>query len=200
MRASDQKLIQRLQERNADRKRATDGGIHRRKPFLTATTKEIEVAEQEIGFEFPELLHAIYSQVGNGGFGPAYGIVGFKWGQSLDGYTLESCHRKMEKLERTNTVWRWPKRLLPLANYGCGMWSCVDCEYQRFPLVLWDPNNLHATLDGADARLNWGSAFWDQGLSLRTWLEGWLAQKPEPEPKRPSDSWMQKRLGFSLPK
>jgi hypothetical protein len=200
MRLSDQLLIQGLQQRNADRNRATGSGVHRRKPFLTATAKEIQVAEQEIGFEFPDLLRTIYSQVANGGFGPEYGIVGIKWGASLDGVTLESGYRKMEKLERRHNVWQWPKRLLPLANYGCGMWSCVDCDLPSLPMILWDPNNLDSNLDGADARLNWGSTFWDQGLSLRGWLEGWLAGRPQSEPKRPSDSWTKKRLGFKLQK
>ena len=68
------------------------------------------------------------------------------------------------------------------------------------PMILWDPNNLNADLDGPDARLNWGNSFWDQGLSFRTWLEGWLTEKEQPEPKWPSDSWMRKRLGFRLPK
>jgi hypothetical protein len=67
-------------------------------------------------------------------------------------------------------------------------------------MVLWDPNNLDAELGGADARLNWGNSFWDQGLSFRKWLEGWLAGKQPPEPKWPSDSSMRKRLGFALPK
>lgn len=200
MRTSDQNLIQRLQERNADRLRATDGGKHRRKPFLTASDREIEVAEEERGFEFPELLRALYSHVANGGFGPALGILGFKWGACVDGHSLESCHRSMQKLELKNSAWRWPGSLLPLAGYGNDIWSCVDCDSRTSQLVLWDPRNLDASLDGTDAQLNWGGAFWDQGLTLRTWLEGWLAQKPEPKRKRPSDSWMRTRLGLSLRK
>ena len=67
-------------------------------------------------------------------------------------------------------------------------------------MTLWAPGNLDARLDGDDARLDWGNAFWDQGQSLKAWLEGWLVEKPEPEPKWPSDSWMRKRLGFTLRK
>jgi hypothetical protein len=106
----------------------------------------------------------------------------------------------MAKLARENPVWRWPERLLPLANYGCGMWSCVDCEYRTLPMILWDSDNLDSDLTAADARLNWGNSFWDQRLAFRAWLEGWLAGKPEPEPEWPSDAWMRKRLGFTLPK
>jgi SMI1 / KNR4 family (SUKH-1) len=200
MPAFAQELVQRLQERNADRDRATDGGIHPRKPVAPVAAKAVQVAERAIGFNLPELLSAIYLKVGNGGFGPEYGIVGIKWGAKLGGYTLETCYQSMLKLEKENSVWRWPQQLLPVANYGCGMWSCVDCAYQKLPMVLWDPNNLDADLDSADARLNWGNSFWDQGLSLKTWLEGWLAEEQQPEPKWPSDSWMRKRLGFRLPK
>lgn len=201
MRASDDEhLIQRLQVRNADRERATDGGIHARNPIPPVAAKTLQVAERSVGFKLPGLLRAVYLKVGNGGFGPEYGIVGTKGGAKLDGCTLETCYQNMLKLEKENSVWSWPIHLLPLANYGCGMWSCVDCEYQKLPMILWDPNNLDSDLDGADARLNWGNSFWDQGLSFRMWLEGWLAEKQQPEPKWPSDSWMRKRLGFKLPR
>lgn len=192
-------LIQRLQERNADRTRATDGHIHPRKPIPPAATEDLEVAERAIGFKLPELLQAIYLEVGNGGFGPEYGIVGTEAGFKLDKCSLESCYEGMLQLEQENTVWRWPKGLLPVANYGCGMWSCVDCEYEKLPMILWDPNNLDSGLEEADAQLNWGNAFWDQGRSLRAWLEGWLDGNPAPEPKWPSDDWMKERLGFTLP-
>lgn len=200
MRPFDDELIQRLLQRNADRKGATDCGIHARKPIRPVATKALQVAERAIGFELPKLLRRIYLEVGNGGFGPVYGIIGTKGGAKLDGRTLETCYQDMLKLQEENSVWRWPKRLLPVANYGCGMWSCVDCEYQKLPMILWDPNNLDAELDDADARLNWGNSFWDQRQSLRTWLAGWLAETKEPAPQWPSASWMKKRLGFTLPK
>ena len=202
---STQDLVQRLQDRNADRERATTGGIHSRKAFPPVGPKALQATERAIGFKLPELVRALYLTVGNGGFGPEYGIIGTKGGAKLDGCTLETCYQDLIKLESENSVWRWPNHLLPLANYGCGMWACVDCEYQKLPMILWDPNNLDVELEGADARLNWGNSFWDQGRSLTTWLESWLATDEgdevcEPEPKWPSDSWMKKRLGFTLPK
>jgi hypothetical protein len=180
MRAPDQNLIQRLQERNADRDRATDGHIHRQKPIPPVATRDLRVAERALGFQLPDLLRAIYREVGNGGFGPSYGIVGTKEGFKLDKCSLESCYQGMLELEQQNSVWRWPQRLLPLANYGCGMWSCVDCDYKRHPMILWGPTNLNAGLDGADARLNWEHVFWGEAQSFRTWLECWLAEKEVP--------------------
>ncbi len=199
MPSSDQALIRQLQQRNADRNSATDGGIHARKPFPPLAAKDLRAAERAVGFKFPELVRSIYLEVGNGGFGPEYGIVGTKGGAKLDGCSLESCYRDMLKLEEHHAVWRWPQRLLPLANYGCSMWSCVDCEYKRLPMILWDPNNLDSELDADDARLNWGNSFWDQSASLNTWLNRWLSEEESPEPRWPSDAWMKKRLGFTLP-
>src|SRR5262245_17782304 len=115
MPASDQNLIRRLQARNADRERATTGGIHPRKPIPSIAARELQLVERTIGFKLPDLLRAIYRNVGNGGFGPEYGIVGTKGGAKLDGSTLETCYRDMVSLEKENPVWRWPKRLLPLA-------------------------------------------------------------------------------------
>lgn len=200
MRVSHETLIRRLQERNADRERATDGHIHRRKPFPAVTARALRDAEKAIGLSLPDLLRAIYREVGNGGFGPAYGIVGIRGGCKLDNQSLESCYRGMLRLEQQNPVWRWPKRLLPIANYGCGMWSCVDCAFQRLPMILWDPSNLDAGLEDADARLNWANAFWDQERSLPVWLSAWIAGRPEPEPRWASGSWMKKRLGYTMPK
>jgi hypothetical protein len=200
MPTSELNLIQRLKERNSGRERTTHGQIHPRKPIPPAATKALQVAEPALGFQLPDLLRAIYLNVGNGGFGPEYGIIGTKGGFKLEKCSLESCYQRMLQLKKENPVWRWPERLLPLANYGCGMWSCVDCEYKKLPMILWDPNILDSELDGAEAQLNWANAFWDQGRSLRMWLEGWLAGRPEPERKEPSDAWIRKRLGFPLPR
>jgi hypothetical protein len=159
----------------------------------------LQAVERTIGCQLPDAVRNLYLKVGNGGFGPGYGIVGVKGGAKLDGGTLETHYRQFLSLERENPVWRWPRRLIPLANQGCGMWSCVDCEYQKLPMILWDPNPLDDSLTGAQARLNWGSTFWDEGLSLHKWLAGWLAENEPPEPKWPTDSWMKKRLGFTVP-
>lgn len=104
MPATDHELIRRLQERNADRKRATDGGFHPRRPVSPVAAKALQAAERAIGWKLPVLLRAINLKVGNGGFGPEYGIVGIKGGAKLDGCTLETCYQKMLELEDENQV------------------------------------------------------------------------------------------------
>jgi hypothetical protein len=198
MPTSTAQLIQRLQIRNADRAIATDGGMHPRKAVPCVTKQNLIATEKALKFKLPELVRSLYLEVGNGGFGPQYGIVGTHGGAKLDGCTLETCYQQMLELANDCSVWRWPPMLLPLANLGCGMWSCVDCSYARLPMILWDPNNLDDELETGDAEQNWGNSFWDQGLSLNKWLVGWLDGADEPEPKWPTPAWTKKRLGISM--
>jgi hypothetical protein len=111
-----------LKQRNADREHATDGHIHPKKPFAPVARKNLKVAERALGFQVPKLLRAIYETVGNGGFGPEYGIVGTKGGFKLDGCTLESCYQDMVKLDKENAsgggqsvCFRWP-----ITDAACG--------------------------------------------------------------------------------
>ncbi len=198
MSLTDSQLILRLAARNADRSAATDNGGHSKKRVPCVTASGLDAVEKSLGFPLPALIRSLYSEVGNGGFGPEYGIVGTKVGAKLDGYTLESCYAWLLSLGSDNSAWQWPHRLLPLANYGCGMWSCVDLTYQRHPLILWDPNNLDDELEDDEARLNWSHSFWDQGLSLKKSLVNWLNGTEDFDPKRPTASWTRKRLGFKI--
>ncbi|MGB7323632.1 MAG: SMI1/KNR4 family protein, partial [Rubripirellula sp.] len=112
MAASDTKLIERLQQRNADRANATDGGIHPRKPVPCVNKRDLLATEESLGFALPEAVRTLYLQIGNGGFGPQYGIVGTKGGAKLDGSTLETCYQQMLELENECSAWKWPSMLL----------------------------------------------------------------------------------------
>lgn len=196
--ASDLNLLVRLQLRNADRAIATDGGIHPRAAVPTVSAAQLNAIEKSLGFALPQIVRSLYVVVGNGGFGPAYGIVGVRGGAKLEGKTLETCYHGMRQLHREHPMWKWPEQLLPLANAGCGMWSCVDCTYKSLPMILWDPNNLDSDSDDADARIRWCYSFWDQGMSVKAWLRGWLSGCDEPEPKRPSLRWTKSRIEQSF--
>jgi hypothetical protein len=41
-----------------------------------ATVAEVDAAEVALGFAIPPLLRRLYTEVGNGGFGPNYGLEG----------------------------------------------------------------------------------------------------------------------------
>jgi hypothetical protein len=69
-------LIEQIRARAADEKLRTDmaqhgGGFW----FETLSESEIVRAESRLGRRLPSLLRAAYSEIGNGGFGPGYGLL-----------------------------------------------------------------------------------------------------------------------------
>jgi len=55
---------------------------------LAATAEAVNAAEQAVGFPFPCLLRRLWTEVGNGGFGPGYGLLGLEGGPELVPYRL----------------------------------------------------------------------------------------------------------------
>jgi hypothetical protein len=164
----------------------------------------VVAAEGKLGIQLPELLKAAYTQVGNGGFGPDYGFIGLASGaRDEDGNTLVSKYRAMRQLAKGNRHWRWPDRLLPVCNLGCGMWSCLDCVRPNVPVLIFDPNNL-GDLEGDEtdrdeAVLRWTNAFWSEARSFAGWLEAWLDGQPRKEPTWPNETWLRQRLWPNQP-
>jgi hypothetical protein len=192
----EEKLIEQLKERVKDPGRASDEGAVKVRP--PARAQVVDAAERDLGFRLPELLRAIYTQVGNGGFGPAYGFLGVKGGATDErSNTLVGVYRSLHDLVEENAYWQWPEGLLPLCRLGCGMYSCLDCVGSQVPVLTFDPNGIWVDEDEADAHetlLLWVNAFWWEGRSFASWLERWLDDRPEPERTAPSDAWLRKRM------
>ena len=171
-------LIVRLNERAHDPERAIDEGegiTSGGKPIifvaaLPATVQQIVNAEEKLGFVLPDLLRQVYQNVGNGGFGPGYGLFGLP--------TSADDERQLQ----TNPP--WPVALLPLCNWGCGIVSYLDCSRSEAPVVRLDPNvekddlvefaPLPLLFDSADAVED---ACWLESLSLERWLTDWVDGK-----------------------
>ena len=92
---------------------------------LPASADAIEAAEREMGCHFHQLQGRLFKEVGNGGFGPGDGLIGIPGG-SLDVYKRSVIELRQdlfpdhEKLQMPSVV--------PLCDWGCGIWSSVDCE------------------------------------------------------------------------
>src|SRR5690242_12415879 len=111
-------LIDRIRERISDRLRATDGAdLVPPKVFPPATPAAVEAAEQALGFALPPLLRQLYLEVGNGGFGPGYGLSGVPEGAVDDtGYHIVDLYQGFLAAREADLVWRWPERLLPVCH------------------------------------------------------------------------------------
>jgi hypothetical protein len=189
------RLIHRLKKRADDGELACDEFAKPVPPPVSART--VDAAERQLGFSLPELLRQLYLEVGNGGFGPAYGLLGLKSGATdRQGEHLVGVYRSMKSLARESRYWRWPEGLLPLCGLGCGMYSCLDCARVRVPVLIFDPNILGQVdkTDKNEAVLRWTNSFWWQENAFTVWLEGWLDERPEREPTWPHASWLRQRL------
>lgn len=103
-----------------------------------------------LGFALPPLLAGLYTRVGDGGFGPEYGLLSLRQAVSTYG-------------ERRASGWRWPEGVLPIADFGCAMYACVDCRSESAQVLLFDPNP-------GEPDLAWSI----DAPSLADWLRGWL--------------------------
>lgn len=129
-----------------------------------ATPEAVREAEAVIGYKLPRLLRRLYLEVGNGGFGPGYGVLGLSGGHRPGGQTALDLYRRA-----TPTSWRSvvPAGLLPLCAWGCAIYSFTDCSHPDGRMWAWDPNG------GPGGR----EELFDQEVKLGDWLDRWVAGK-----------------------
>lgn len=132
-----------------------------------ATPAALARAESRLGFALPSLLRRIYTEVADGGFGPAHGLFPLR----QDG---SGAHEVESLVEVHDELALAPPQLLPICDWGCASWSCLDCR----------------TDDGAVVTSCGERPLTDTGHDLRSWLHAWLAgadleaEMFEPGPKR----------------
>ncbi|PDT85704.1 SMI1/KNR4 family protein [Bradyrhizobium sp. Y36] len=142
----------------------TDMGQPPRAGLVPATASVIASDEAHLRFRLPPLLKRMYADVGNGGFGPGYGLIGLTNGVPDDtGKTAVAIY----DLFRSDPELTWPDGLLPICHWGCAIYSCVDCRDQDFRMRIFDPNGH----DGDD----WTDAFFDDAPSFEHWISSWAS-------------------------
>ncbi|MFE4695659.1 SMI1/KNR4 family protein [Streptomyces sp. NPDC056738] len=134
--------------------------------FPPITQQEIEAAESAIGYPLPELLRRIYTEVGNGGFGPEAGIASLTPGQRAPGH-MTDWPSSVREHERSRTF-GMPTSWLFLAPGGCSMEWYVSLLAADNPVLFfdadeWDPDEGQNPHDG----------LCHTTASLRQWLRTW---------------------------
>ncbi len=105
-----------------------------------ATLLEVELAEEELGFELPSLLRQIYLEVANGGF---HGMLGLNSGWTDDfGYTSMKLYRENRIHANRYKDWQWREGLLPIYYGGCTVHFLLDCNLKNNPILKWDSGRL----------------------------------------------------------
>jgi hypothetical protein len=117
--------------------------------YAAASTTAVEAAEAQVGFNLPALLRRLYTEVGNGGFGPSAGLVGVERGHpDVNGRNISALYADLR-------AQGWPEGLLPLCDWGGGAWACVDPDTR---IVTMDESGPTKTC-----------------YTLASWLEAWVS-------------------------
>jgi hypothetical protein len=119
--------------------------------YPPASLEVIRSAEVRLMHPLPPLLKRVYLEVSNGGFGPGYGLIG------LDGGHGDPDGRSLAALTEYFLGFGWPPRLLPLWDWGSGMWTCIDHTSPTAAIVTHDPSGAFLT-----------------PFDLASWLTSWI--------------------------
>ncbi|MBO9478323.1 hypothetical protein J7382_12325 [Shimia sp. R11_0] len=135
--------------------------------FPRLSAKDLSDSVLELGFEPPALYVAMLQSIGNGGFGPGYGLMGLVGGATDDqGQTAVDLYKCFAEGDPDELTWKWPQGLLPVCHWGCAIYSCIDCVSADALVKTWDPN---AWEEGTSPE----GAIHSTGMSLADWLENW---------------------------
>jgi|GEM_PF-4917188 len=144
-------------------------------PLPPATPEEVKQAEIEIKMQLPPFLKRLYMEVGNGRWGPGYGLYPL---QKLDGksnsivqtyqdlraMTQADINQMFDEVEDIDKdkPFLWPKQCIQIVDWGCNMYSTIDISLPSCPIYFQDHNTYYS---------KWAI----EADSLHEWLEAWLA-------------------------
>ena len=130
-----------------------------------ASVAELDAAERTLGYRIPPPVRFVYSNVANGGFGPGYGLVGIGGGMTgfMNGTRRWHCEDEyVSQLQQDG--FRWPEGVLPICDWGCAIFSCVDCSS---PDARISRAFLDAMVDGLPDPIR------PEGYGFVDWLVAW---------------------------
>jgi hypothetical protein len=123
---NEDQLIAAIRQRASNPATRTDFADRgRRELGPPASDDAIEAAAREMGCHFHQFHARLLKEVGNGGFGPGDGLIGIPRG-SLD-VAERSVIELRQGLFTDHEKLQMPS-VVPLCEWGCGIWSCVDCK------------------------------------------------------------------------
>jgi hypothetical protein len=105
----------------------------------------LDEAEAQLGFALPELLRRLYTEVGNGGFGPVFGLLPLSRASLGDNppataeFDLVGEYLWLRRAEPDRVArCGWRPGLVPAFYCGCTVFEFVDCLAPGGPVVPLD--------------------------------------------------------------
>lgn len=127
------------------------------RPINPMTERDVAKVEKSLGFKLPLQLRQLYLEIGDGNFGPWFGI------RRLSNWAKDYAKLRAELPEERGR--EWPEALLPIV-YLNGKRVCVDRDSGA--VVLWDKPPKKAS------EKKWLASFIPQSPSVEAWLERWV--------------------------
>ena len=138
------------------------GSLEPLPPLTPATEDEIRECERLLGLPLPPLLRRCYLELGNGRFGPGYGLLPL-W----DPMSNDSVIGLLKEQADWPLAWQpMVGGLLPLCAWGCGIESLVDCRNPSGGMWAIDPNP--APEDEPDVML------FPEPFTFTEWMGRWV--------------------------
>lgn len=163
----DTQIINAVRFRVLNPRRRTDqSDISETEVAPVASPNQIREVERSLGFPLPALFKKLLQEVGNGGYGPGYGLLGTPGGFTDDqGDSFVSLYEVFTSKDPDDPAWDWPTGFVPICHWGCAIYSCVDCLHDD-EMYIWDPNVWET---GRSPR----TAIRALNGDLRSWLAAW---------------------------
>jgi len=142
-------------------------------PEPPLTQDDICRAELIMGVRLPDILKLLYTEIGNGGFGPGFGLLPLVF----DGESARTVVRCYSQYTCENG---WHHSMIPFSSWGCGIFSCVDSDFEDPPVYRFEPNmpaSMTASYLG-DMPYK-GAQLIPERLTLSQWLDEWLLGRSE---------------------
>ena len=127
--------------------------------FPVAPKRDILKAEAELGFALPPLITKLFLEVSNGIAGFGYDLMGLQGGCASDSGTLVETYLSLRAGEGYETG-PWKVGMLPFCNWGCAIYSCVDCSDASYPVFTYEDSGV-----------------WPERYPLPEFFEMWLNGK-----------------------
>jgi hypothetical protein len=139
-------------------------------PGPRLSNEELLDVESRNGFLFPSRFRQLLTEVGDGGYGPGHGMlpiiarqVGRRGPSAFDLYRAYYG-------AQDEPGWSWPEGLLPLGDWGCLIFSCLDCSSSAGRIVRVSVGNFDPE-EGGDLFRDHAK---EEAASLDEWLSKWL--------------------------
>ena len=106
-------------------------------PLPSVTETALNDAEVRLGFTLPDLLRELYLHVGNGRFGPGYGLLSLSDMGDRE-LSLVGSYLEMRRDYAVIPSWKWPTGLLAFCDWGCNIYACLDWTRVPNPVSTYE--------------------------------------------------------------